>query len=63
MIDKNDLGYWQMAFDERAGILEYDENMPRKKAEALARLWIVEQRGNLNGIKTEKLSLPPRNML
>ncbi len=28
---------WQAAFDERAGILEYDEGVPRCDAEMLAR--------------------------
>ncbi len=28
---------WQAAFDERAGILEYDEGVPRCDAERLAR--------------------------
>lgn len=37
MID-HDLEDWQAAFDERAGILEYDAGFPRLKAEALARM-------------------------
>lgn len=28
---------WQAAYDERAGILEYDEGLPRAEAEKLAR--------------------------
>lgn len=28
---------WQAAFDERAGILEYDAGLPRDEAEQLAR--------------------------
>lgn len=38
---ENDKGWdeadWQAAFDERAGILEYDEGLPRAEAERLAR--------------------------
>lgn len=32
--DEND---WRAAFDERAGILEFDEGLPRAEAERLAR--------------------------
>jgi hypothetical protein len=35
---------WQAAFDERAAILEFDENMPRRDAEALAWREIEAQR-------------------
>ncbi|MCJ2033163.1 hypothetical protein [Methylobacterium sp. J-068] len=35
---------WQAAFDERAGILEYDEGLSRLEAEALAREQIDKQR-------------------
>ncbi|WP_156369033.1 hypothetical protein [Methylobacterium sp. Leaf100] len=35
---------WQAAFDERAGVLEYDEGLPRSQAEALAREQIGKQR-------------------
>lgn len=38
---QNDDGWtdedWQAAYDERAGILEYDEGLPRAEAERLAR--------------------------
>jgi hypothetical protein len=47
-----DLEYWQAAYDERAGILEFDEGFPRAKAEALARQWIIEHRGTAVGLKT-----------
>lgn len=53
-----DIEDWQAAFDERAGILEYDEGLPRKKAEALARQWLIEQRGSADGIVTAKASPP-----
>jgi hypothetical protein len=29
-------GDWRMEFEERAAIMEYDGNMPRERAEALA---------------------------
>ncbi|WP_156527601.1 hypothetical protein [Bradyrhizobium stylosanthis] len=35
---------WQVLFDERAGILEYDEGLPRVAASRLARQQIDEQR-------------------
>lgn len=35
---------WRAAFDERAGILEYDEGMPRAEAEQLARQQVAEMR-------------------
>ena len=50
---------WQFMFDERAAILEYDEGLPRLQAEALARQWLIAQRGSLNGIVTAKRQ-PPR---
>ena len=31
---------WRVAYEERAAILEYDEGLPRLKAEALARHWL-----------------------
>jgi len=34
---------WQAAFDERAGILEYDEGLTRAEAEALAREQVFRQ--------------------
>jgi hypothetical protein len=35
---------WQVAFDERAAILEFDEGFPREEAELLARHEIEDQR-------------------
>jgi hypothetical protein len=35
---------WQAAFDERAGILEFDEGLPRSEAARIARQQIDEQR-------------------
>lgn len=32
---------WQAAYEERAATLEYDENVPRLEAEALAREWVI----------------------
>ena len=52
--DSLDQEYWQAAFDERAGILEYDENMHRRKAEAVARQWVLEVGGSLKGLRTER---------
>jgi hypothetical protein len=43
------------AYDEVAGMLEYDECIGRRKAEALARTHILALRGTLNGLKTTKL--------
>jgi hypothetical protein len=35
---------WQVAFDERAAILEFDHGVPREEAEALARHQIAAER-------------------
>jgi hypothetical protein len=35
---------WQAAFDERVGILEFDEGLPRSEAARIARQQIDEQR-------------------
>jgi len=35
---------WQLAIEERAAILEYDEGLPRAEAEALAAEQITDQR-------------------
>jgi len=36
---------WQVAFDERAAILEYDEGLPRVESSRLARQQIDQLRG------------------
>jgi hypothetical protein len=51
-----DLEDWQVAFDEHAARLEYDEGLSRLQAEALARKWVMKLRGNLQGLKTSKVS-------
>jgi hypothetical protein len=38
---------WQVAFEERAAILEYDEGLPRATAEALAAEQVKDQRRRL----------------
>jgi len=35
---------WQVAYDERAAILEYDEGLPRADAERLARMQVFGDR-------------------
>ena len=35
---------WQVAFDERAAILEFDQGVPREEAETLARHQIAAER-------------------
>lgn len=41
---KYDTTYWAEAFDERAGILQYDGGMTRREAERAASTWIAIER-------------------
>ena len=34
---------WQTAYEERAATLEYDDGLPRQRAEALAREWVIAE--------------------
>jgi hypothetical protein len=41
-----DLADWQVAFDEEAARLEYDERLPRDQAKTLARQWVIVRHGH-----------------